>query len=157
MIYFLEAKGLDLIKIGFALNVDQRVESLQTASPVSLELIKVLEGDMGIERQIHLYFRESHSRREWFVATDRIRKFELTDLPEIEPVEIADPNKIYRHVCAGCGVPFARTYQSAARIPRRPFHNIACKYANGKAEGGNKAIAAARHPVAATSSRFDLE
>lgn len=48
MIYFAEAEGLDLIKIGFSENPEKRINSINSNSPVKIKLIKIIEGSKSI-------------------------------------------------------------------------------------------------------------
>jgi hypothetical protein len=56
------------IKVGFAVNVPQRMVLLQCGNPVELRLLHVLPGDQRLERLLHRKLKDSRVRRrsEWF-------------------------------------------------------------------------------------------
>lgn len=76
-VYFI--KSLDYVKIGFSKNVKDRIRSLQTASPVKLELIGYLEADKRFENTLHKKFKKFRSkqgnRHEWFHLNDEINSY----------------------------------------------------------------------------------
>lgn len=59
-IYFIEAVGTGLIKIGYALNVDTRLRTLATSSAVPLQLLGTIEGGPTKEAEL-----PGVSRYEW--------------------------------------------------------------------------------------------
>jgi hypothetical protein len=65
-LYFIEAIGTDLIKIGYALNVDTRLRSLLTASAVPLKLLGTMQGGPILESRLHIQLAEHRSHGEWF-------------------------------------------------------------------------------------------
>mgnify|MGYP001562052934 FL=1 len=66
-VYFVEATGTDLIKIGSAFDVELRIEQLRAMSPVRLRLVfYVLHGGVTLERHLHRLFRRRRSHGEWF-------------------------------------------------------------------------------------------
>lgn len=79
-VYFIEALGLNRLKIGYSHNPKSRLSDLQVASPVKLALILgITNGDDELERAIHQRFAEFRTAGEWFVFADPIRKF-LSDV-----------------------------------------------------------------------------
>ena len=72
-VYFIKPVGMDgPIKIGCSRVPVERLASLETWSPVPLELIVTLPGDFKLERNIHDCFADAHSHREWFKATPKL-------------------------------------------------------------------------------------
>lgn len=69
-IYFLEAIGTGLVKIGFAVNLKRRVSSFQTASAVPLQLIGLIPGGYEREQEIHNHLEYFRSHGEWFRRCD---------------------------------------------------------------------------------------
>ena len=65
-VYFVRAG--DFIKIGWARDVDARVDALQVASPVELRLLGTVEGSYDVERLMHSRFAHLRARGEWFRA-----------------------------------------------------------------------------------------
>lgn len=65
-VYFIEAVGAGLVKIGTSTNVVQRVAQLQSGFPYELKLLRVLPGYLEEERFFHDLFSEYRVRAEWF-------------------------------------------------------------------------------------------
>lgn len=68
-IYFIQAEGNNLIKIGIAINPEKRLRQLQSASPVKLHLLKTIEGGFSAERGLHKRFKDTRTHGEWFLPT----------------------------------------------------------------------------------------
>lgn len=68
MIYFLEAIGLNRIKIGTSEDVLGRIKTLQCASLAKLELLCVTKGGLAEEREIHSALWAYRVSGEWFDA-----------------------------------------------------------------------------------------
>lgn len=66
LVYFLEAIGTGLVKIGKTDQFDARVRTLQLISPVPLRLLKVIEGYTDQEKFFHSLWAEHRSHGEWF-------------------------------------------------------------------------------------------
>jgi hypothetical protein len=66
-VYFVEAVGLGLIKIGYAINLPQRFTSLMTSSPVPLTLLGVMDGGAALETRLHIELAEHRTHGEWFL------------------------------------------------------------------------------------------
>lgn len=91
-IYFIRAGGM--IKIGFSLEVRQRLKELQTAQPVRLELLGVMAGDSDAERTLHERFAFCRQTGEWFSAVDELMLFieANTQLPAPKPKGVRAPS-----------------------------------------------------------------
>lgn len=69
-VYFVEAKGVDLVKIGTIIRVStiqKRIEALQTGCPYELRLAMIVDG--GGRREEHRYHKaldHLRFRNEWF-------------------------------------------------------------------------------------------
>lgn len=63
-IYFIA--GADMVKIGFSTNLDQRLESLQSGSPVKLVVEAFIQGSLMQEQILHGVFGEFRRHGEWF-------------------------------------------------------------------------------------------
>lgn len=74
MIYFVKAWN-KFIKIGTSLNLDARVASLQTGSPVELRVAAILEGSFQTEKGLHKLFDHLRYNGEWFRYTDELKWF----------------------------------------------------------------------------------
>ena len=77
------------IKIGVAINVQQRLKDLQTSNPRQLEIYTVL-GPMikmqafDVEKRLHHKFRRHHIRGEWFSGVIKQQFSELSENSYIE-------------------------------------------------------------------------
>jgi hypothetical protein len=66
MIYMIAAPAVGLCKIGYSSNVDERLKSLNFASPVDLELHKTRRGGFKTEHAIHAAAAVHRVKFEWF-------------------------------------------------------------------------------------------
>ena len=77
-VYFVRLPGFNLVKIGMADIVSDRLRGLNGGFPVQLELLLV-EGTRSspskLERQMHRRFAKDRRRGEWFTLSDRLRSF----------------------------------------------------------------------------------
>lgn len=64
MIYFI--KSSDSVKIGYSRDPAGRLKALQTASPLPLEIIRIMEGGLTTEAWLHEHFSSKRLRGEWF-------------------------------------------------------------------------------------------
>lgn len=77
MIYFIENRRANTIKIGYASGVggpEKRRKMLQTGCSDPLHLIGSIEGCEAEERKLHRRFARHHVRGEWFKACDELRE-----------------------------------------------------------------------------------
>lgn len=65
-IYFLEAEGFDLIKVGCTRYVRMRIQTLQCWSPAKLSLLAHVPGGFPDEKKIHYLLRDHRAQGEWF-------------------------------------------------------------------------------------------
>jgi hypothetical protein len=65
-IYFIEAVGVGLVKIGYANNIERRMLGFQTASAVPLKLLGVAPGGHERERELHELLSDYRHHGEWF-------------------------------------------------------------------------------------------
>ncbi len=73
-VYFVAAQSRDLlIKIGFAKDPFKRLRTLQTGSPLDLELFGYVAGTEVLERRLHRIFERDRMHGEWFVADGYLR------------------------------------------------------------------------------------
>lgn len=78
-VYFIEGAGM--IKIGIANNVSSRFNSIRTMSPVPLNLIGFISGNIALEAQLHSRFHQYRRHGEWFVDCQEIRSYLAEVLP----------------------------------------------------------------------------
>jgi hypothetical protein len=65
-IYFIEAVGMDLIKIGYTVNPTQRFMGMLTTSPAPLSLLGSIWGGPQKELEIHARLEPHRLHGEWF-------------------------------------------------------------------------------------------
>lgn len=75
VVYFLEAVGVDKIKIGASSHVQKRIRSIQKTSPVQLRLLAIMKGGGPVEEKLHAQFAHLRSHGEWFHAATELRDF----------------------------------------------------------------------------------
>ncbi|MBP2495028.1 hypothetical protein ABID82_004987 [Methylobacterium sp. PvP062] len=73
VIYFMRLG--DHVKIGFTLDLEKRIFSLKTGSPVLGQLVGILKGTREIDRFVRWLFRASHFRGDWFHPTPELLAF----------------------------------------------------------------------------------
>ena len=95
-VYIVSAKGLDLVKIGFSQTPHSRLNTLQTGSPVELELFATWRGTEGDERELHSILAEFRTMREWFSLSPEAASTYLHEY-------FNRPEK-HEHVCSFCGL-----------------------------------------------------
>lgn len=66
LIYFLNAKESQRVKIGFAVNLERRVKELQTGCPEKLTVLRTIPGTRADERNLHKRFAAYRLTGEWF-------------------------------------------------------------------------------------------
>ena len=66
MIYVARSGSTDFVKIGFAVNVTERLDLLQCGNPLEIVLLRTMEGDRTTEAWLHFRFRALRHRSEWF-------------------------------------------------------------------------------------------
>lgn len=64
--YIYAVAGAGKIKIGITKAPEKRLSSLQTGSPVPLEMLGYIVGNKNLEDAIHNYLSEHRSHGEWF-------------------------------------------------------------------------------------------
>lgn len=74
-IYFIQAGDAGPVKIGLAMNPEQRRTELQTASHERLHIRATVVGDLGTEQGFHRFYRREHVRGEWFRPSLRLKAF----------------------------------------------------------------------------------
>lgn len=128
MIYFAEAVGVPLIKIGSSDNVEKRIVHINGQSPVAVTLLSTMPGGVEEERELHLAFADIRSHAEWFFGTALLRGFIAGDLPmpsKVIPLAPVKIGKVVELTCAGCGVRFERPVTINPRTST-PYHSRDC-------------------------------
>jgi len=69
-VYFIRPVGADgPVKIGCSDVPDGRLYTLSAWSPVPLEIVASIDGDIDLERRFHAAFKADNTHREWFNAS----------------------------------------------------------------------------------------
>lgn len=71
MIYLISHQN-EYLKIGYTKNINKRLAQLQVSSPVKLEVLHLIKGDVNLEKELHLMFKEYSSNGEWFYYNEEI-------------------------------------------------------------------------------------
>jgi len=79
-IYFLQADN-GPIKIGFSIDIKNRLPAIQRWHPEEITLLKTAGGTTEGERSIHRLFKEDRIRGEWFKPSEKLLMF-IRDLPK---------------------------------------------------------------------------
>ncbi|KKL86416.1 hypothetical protein LCGC14_1944980 [marine sediment metagenome] len=74
-IYFIEAIGVEKIKIGVTTNIEERLNTLKTGSPVELKLLGVIPGGQESEKNIHDRLSAYRANGEWFFASTDVMEY----------------------------------------------------------------------------------
>lgn len=74
-VYFVEAIGVGLIKIGITHDIERRMRVLRANSPVPLALLAAIPGTLFDERRLHDQFARERAHGEWFFASSSLRIF----------------------------------------------------------------------------------
>lgn len=85
-VYIIQCGETPFVKIGWAVNIKQRLKTLQSAHYEVLHVIHSVPGCAHTEEQFHTKFRRYHHRNEWYRFCDEMLTFE----PEPEPVPVED-------------------------------------------------------------------
>jgi hypothetical protein len=74
-VYFIQQGDEGAIKIGYSTTPEKRLQTLKTASPYPLRLLKVIEGGKILEKELHLRFAALHIDGEWFNPNPELLEF----------------------------------------------------------------------------------
>jgi len=66
LVYFIEAVGLDVVKIGYARDIDERLRKLAPGCPAPLRLLGVMPGGPSTEHHLHTALYSLRAHGEWF-------------------------------------------------------------------------------------------
>lgn len=75
VVYFLEAAGLDRVKIGWSIKHSNRQKDIQSCCPVTLQVVHTEPGGRPREQALHLQFAADRLHGEWFTFSDAIRNY----------------------------------------------------------------------------------
>lgn len=72
-VYFITARELDMVKIGYAYNPIARYNHLRVASPAELTLEGAIPGGFDKEHELHVRYAKWRVRGEWFTLVPSIQ------------------------------------------------------------------------------------
>lgn len=65
----------DFIKIGWSLNINERIDAIQQGVPLPLTLHRWFDGSIQDERALHRRFKKYRTRGEWFRREGELAKW----------------------------------------------------------------------------------
>jgi hypothetical protein len=118
MIYFVTARDIGRVKIGYSSDPASRFSKLQSDSPVRLALERICEGDEAYEKAVHATFAEHRCAGEWFTLCSDIEAH-MADLPMPQAVQAKSLSIAQMIVYAtGCAPSYAQQMLSP-KYPHR--------------------------------------
>ena len=67
-LYFIGCENINMVKIGIAYFVANRLKDIQNMCPIPIGIIGIIEnGGKGLERELHKKFNHLRSHGEWFI------------------------------------------------------------------------------------------
>jgi hypothetical protein len=94
MIYFIQAVDGGPIKIGYSIDPQKCLKQIQRKSPVPLQILRMIEGDIEYKEAIHHLFNKSRVRGEWFDPSEELLAFIEKPL-KLEPIN-SEGSRVYR-------------------------------------------------------------
>ncbi|MEQ8673448.1 MAG: GIY-YIG nuclease family protein [Aggregatilineales bacterium] len=74
-VYFIQQGDNGPIKIGYSAEPEKRLQTLSTASPYPLRILKTLKGGKALEQELHTRFANHQLEGEWFAPDDDLMDF----------------------------------------------------------------------------------
>ena len=74
-VYFIQQGDNGPIKIGYSAEPEKRLQTLSTASPYPLRILKTLKGGKSLEQELHIRFADHQLEGEWFAPDDDLLDF----------------------------------------------------------------------------------
>ncbi len=75
-VYFVRPVGhAGPIKIGFTSYMRERMNAMLAWSPYRLEILAMIDGDLGVEKALHKKFAEHRLHHEWFTPAKELLEF----------------------------------------------------------------------------------
>lgn len=90
-VYFIEAVGLDLVKIGYTADLTERLRKLAPGCPARLRLLGTVPGGLQIERHYHERLASCRTRGEWFRKSPALDAIIASIDPPQPPPKKPDP------------------------------------------------------------------
>jgi len=115
MIYFVTARDLNRVKIGYTDSLHSRIAKMRTDSPTPLVVERVCRGDITMERSLHDQFKAHRLAGEWFTIAPEIEAHMKTLERVIAPTL---PMSLTKMITAATGV--TSSYASMIVSPKYP-------------------------------------
>lgn len=136
-VYFIATKDRSMVKIGISTNPRKRLASIQSHSPLAVELLASVPGTIEDERGLHTKFLEHHSHGEWFRGHEDVLSSitEISSAGGVSPQFRCDAKPLFkRHPSAGKPRPIEHARAAAeglrrARLRERERFEAACRLA----------------------------
>jgi hypothetical protein len=95
-IYFIRAEGLDRIKIGWSIDPERRLATLQDLIPFKLVVAASAAGSAAQENYLHALFGAQRVAGEWFVSSARLESLiaEVSESGKLPIWAVAPPGWI---------------------------------------------------------------
>ena len=74
MIYLISYDN-QFLKIGYTKNINKRLCQLQVSSPVKLEVLHLINGNVTLEKELHVLFKDLRTSGEWFTYNASILEY----------------------------------------------------------------------------------
>lgn len=95
-VYFIQVQGGGPVKIGWSVDVHERLSELQTGCPLPLEIRRTIETtDRTLEKRIHQYFKDLRIRGEWFDVDPELDLFMNTTGDGPKPKPRRKPKRVF--------------------------------------------------------------
>lgn len=108
-VYFIEAKGGDVVKIGKTLDLKNRIRELQIANHCDLVVLARPNLPQAVERLLHDFLSEHRVRGEWFKKCDAV-------MAVIEAAKKSD-DALYDHIgCSAVQKSILKTFRPRAFV-----------------------------------------
>ncbi len=91
-IYFIQS-GNGPIKIGYSIQIENRLPTMQSGNPCPLTLLKTVFGGQSEELAIHRKFKAIRIRGEWFEPTSELLNF----IQRVTDANLEDEIDVFRH------------------------------------------------------------
>jgi hypothetical protein len=88
-VYFVQAEGGGFIKIGHAVNLAQRLATMQLGCPLRLQILVNVPGGVRREKELHVRFKAYRRHGEWFEPADELLAFIEEMRAELSAEEVA--------------------------------------------------------------------
>lgn len=84
IVYALRMRGTNFAKVGFTMNLESRIQRLQTGNPNMLDTVGWIAGTQQIEHQIHQHLEHRACVGEWFYLDDNEVVAALSEFGEVQ-------------------------------------------------------------------------